>query len=183
MEYLSLNRDILVIGAIVGVNVVLLYLTLRRRPREGFRKAKVHRVLDGDTIIAISRWRKLVIRLGAIDCPEYGQHWGDTAKYGLIKLIGGRTIRIEQHDKDKYGRMVATIYVQSDGEREWVNVNARLVTLGHAWVYRQFYTYLPKHRRDELNKLERWARTKRVGLWRTPNPIPPWDWRRNSSQS
>lgn len=155
MEYLSPHGDILLVGAIVAVAVVLLYLTIGRKRGKGFRTAKVQRVLDGDTVIVTTRWRKLVIRLGAIDCPEYGQHWGDTAKYGLVKLIRGRTIRIEEHTVDTYGRMVATIYVQSDGKREWLNVNARMVMLGHAWVYRRFYTHLPKHRRDELNRLEK----------------------------
>jgi endonuclease YncB( thermonuclease family) len=29
-----------------------------------------------------------------------------------------------------------------------------------------------------LNQLERWAKSKRVGLWKTDNPIPPWKWRK-----
>ncbi len=42
---------------------------------------------------------------------------------------------------------------------------------------RRFYDHLPKDRQDQLNRLERWARSKKVGLWKTPNPIPPWKWR------
>jgi endonuclease YncB( thermonuclease family) len=60
---------------------------------------------------------------------------------------------------------------------EWVNVNERMVTLGHAWVMRKFYDHLPDDRQRNLNRLEAWARSKKVGLWRTPSPVPPWRWR------
>ena len=36
---------------------------------------------------------------------------------------------------------------------------------------------VPKDRQEKINRLERWARSKMVGLWQTPNPIPPWKWR------
>ena len=122
--------------------------------------------------------REIRIRLDAIDCPEDGQHWGDTAKYGLIKLIGGRDVRLEEYGQDRYERTLATIFVQHEYESEWINVNERMVTLGHAWVMRMFYDHLPKDRQDKLNRLERWARSKKVGLWQTPDPIPPWKWRK-----
>ena len=143
---------------------------------EDLQKYKVEWVVDGDTIIVSKRWSEIKIRLDSIDCPEDGQHWGDTAKYGLIKLIGGRKVHVEEHGVDFYGRLLATIYVQNY-TGEWINVNERMVTLGHAWVMRRFYDHLPKDRQDKLNRLERWARTKKVGLWRTSNPIPPWEWR------
>jgi len=31
--------------------------------------------------------------------------------------------------------------------------------------------------KDDANRLKRWARSKKAGLWQTPNPIPPWKWR------
>ena len=61
------------------------------------------------------------------------------------------------------------------------NVNERMVTLGHAWVMRMYYDHLPKSRQQKLNQLERWAKSKRVGLWKTDNPIPPWQWRQLGS--
>jgi micrococcal nuclease len=148
-----------------------------RQPIEGFPKAKVMHVIDGDTVIVAKGWDQVMIRLDSIDCPEDGQHWGDTAAYGLIKLIGGRKVHLEEHGLDSHGRTLATIYVQRANGEEWLNVNERMVTLGHAWVMRKFYDHLPKGRQDKLNRLERWARSKNVGLWRTQNPIPPWQWR------
>ena len=143
---------------------------------ENLPLVKVERVIDGDTVVVVKEWHKIKIRLDSIDCPEDGQHWGDTATYGLIKLIGGRMVRIEEHGVDHYGRTLATIYVQHT-YGEWMNVNERMVTLGHAWVMRRFYDHLPKARKEKLNHLERWARSKKVGLWKRANPTPPWRWR------
>ena len=140
-------------------------------------KVKVAYILDGDTVIVANGWSDVTIRLDFIDCPEDGQHWGDTAKYGLIKLIGGRRVHLEEHGLDSHGRTLATIYVQHESGSKWINVNERMVTLGHAWVMRRFYDHLPKDRQDKLNRLERWAKAKNVGLWRTSNPTPPWKWR------
>lgn len=144
---------------------------------EDFPEVKVEYVIDGDTVVIIKNWQKIKVRLDSIDCPEDGQHWGDIATYGLIKLIGKRKVRIEEHGVDPYGRTLATLYVQHGDGSEWMNVNERMVTLGHAWVMRRFYNHLPKDRQTKLNRLERWSKTKKVGLWRTPDPIPPWKWR------
>jgi micrococcal nuclease len=141
------------------------------------QKVEVRHIIDGDTVIVSQGWTEIRIRLSAIDCPEDGQPWGNIAKAGLIKLICGRHVYIEKHGLDDYGRTIATIFIMDDYRPEWINVNERMVMLGHAWVMRQFYKHLPKKRRDQLDKLESWAKSKRVGLWKTNNPIPPWRWR------
>ncbi len=101
------------------------------------------------------------------------------AKYGLIKLIGGKKIHIEEHGTDIHDRTLGTIYVQLKNRNEWQNVNERMVTLGHAWVMRMYYGHLSKERQNKLNQLERWAKSKQVGLWKSSNPISPWKWRRS----
>jgi micrococcal nuclease len=138
---------------------------------------KVEHVIDGDTVVVSNRKRQLRVRLDAIDCPEDGQEWGDIATAGLIKMIGGKHIQLEEHGTDRYERMLATLYVRNGSDGEWMNVNERMVTLGHAWVMRRFYKHLSKQRQAKLNQLERWAKAKKVGLWKTANPIPPWEWR------
>jgi endonuclease YncB( thermonuclease family) len=148
---------------------------------ENLPQAKVQYVFDGDTIGVSKGWFNFItIRLDAIDCPENGQDWGDTAKYGLIKMIGGRKVRFEEHGRDCYGRTLATLYIKKHSENKWLNVNERMITLGHAWVLRQFYDHLPKERQNKLNALETWAKSKKVGLWNTANPIPPWNWRKHN---
>ncbi len=152
----------------------------------GLPKADVKLVIDGDTVVVSIGGQREKIRLDSIDCPEGDQEWGSAAKYGLVKLIGGRSIQLEQQAVDIYGRIVATIYVWNETKNEWSNVNERMVTLGHAWVMRLYYNHLSKDRKNKLNQLERWARSKKVGLWRSQNPIPPWNWRnkcKNTSRS
>ena len=180
VEYQSTLTVLAVIGMVIAVIVACFRNTPARRRQHGYRVARVHRVIDGDTVVIATGWRKLTIRLDSIDCPEYGQYWGDIAKYGLIKMIRGRRIRFEEHAQDKYGRTLATIYVQQNDGAEWINVNERMVTLGHAWVSRHLYSHLPKDRQNELNWLERWARSKRIGLWKDADAVPPWKYRGNS---
>ena len=138
-------------------------------------------VQDGDTLIVRRGWSETTIRLDSIDCPEDGQPWGDTARFGLVKLVGGCTVRIEEHGVDPYGRTLATIYVQNVTRDDWLNVNERMITLGHAWAMRRYYDHLPPDRQKRLNDLEAWARSKKVGLWGTENPVPPWAWRKQQN--
>ena len=142
---------------------------------------KVKWVIDGDTVIVIKGRKEITIRLDSIDCPEDGQEWGDIATYALIKLIGGKSVKIEEHGYDDYGRVLATIYIWSEykKKKDWLNVNERMVVLGHAWVMRMFYDHLPFDRQDKLNRLEGWARSRRMGLWQKEDPTPPWFWRKN----
>jgi endonuclease YncB( thermonuclease family) len=140
---------------------------------------RVGHIIDGDTVIVFSTAAEYKIRLDSIDCPENGQEWGDIATRGLIKLIGGKSVRLEAHGTDVHGRTLGTLFVNSQETGKWQNVNERMVTLGHAWVSRLNYIHLPKSRQQKLNQLERWAKSKKVGLWKTENPIPPWKWRKN----
>ena len=66
----------------VANEVVLAYTRI-----EDFPIVKVAHVIDGDTVIVNEGRHEIKIRLDSIDCPECDQHWGDTATYGLIKLI------------------------------------------------------------------------------------------------
>lgn len=142
--------------------------------------AKVIRVSDGDTITVRSeqtcftgencRYGKLQyrIRLAEIDTPESDQPYGQQATDALSALVAGKTIKIEQTDKDRYGRIIANLYVNG------VWVNQELVRDGHAWVYRQY------SRSPELYKLESKAKSTQIGLWSLPESerIAPWVWRR-----
>ena len=142
--------------------------------------ARILHVVDGDSVVVTIDRDECDVRLDSIDCPEDGQPWGDIAAYGLIKLVGGRMVHLEQHGQDIYGRTLATIYVQRDGDHQWMNVNERMVMLGHAWVSRAYCGHLPPDRQQKLNRLQSWARSKKVGLWHEPNPTPPWNWRKTT---
>jgi endonuclease YncB( thermonuclease family) len=121
----------------------------------------------------------VTLRLSAIDCPESGQSWGDKATIGLVRMIGGKMVLVEKHGVDPYGRTIATIYLKEpDGLK---NINERMVMLGHAWVMRRYYKHLPIERQQQLNRLEHWAKKKKMGLWNQDNPMPPWKWRQKQA--
>jgi micrococcal nuclease len=142
-------------------------------------KAKVQRVIDGDTVIIDQKGKKIKIRLDSIDCPEDGQPWGNTATAGLVKMIGGQNVEFEVFGTDKYGRTLATIYATCKKTGRQINVNEQMVMKGHAWVMPQFYDHLPQERKNQMHTLENWAKSKNVGLWGTENPTAPWLWRNN----
>lgn len=144
--------------------------------------AKTAYICDGDTVDVVKQGHKIRIRLDSIDCPEGGQEWGSQAKFGLIKLIGGKRLRLEEYGVDYYGRTLATIYVWHDKRQDWLNVNEHMVTLGHAWVMRAYWEHLPVCRQTKLNRLESWSKSKQLGLWKESNPIPPWRWRADREQ-
>ena len=94
----------LIVAALVGAAFIASRVFRRVPSGSGFeggiRTAAVRHVIDGDTVVVSSGLSKVTLRLDGIDCPEIDQLWGDIARYGLIKLIGGRTIRYEAHALD-----------------------------------------------------------------------------------
>jgi endonuclease YncB( thermonuclease family) len=128
----------------------------------------VVRVADGDTITILdSSNTQHKIRFHGIDTPERGQPYGNAAREALAEKVAGRTVDIAVVDTDRYGRTVGRVFV--DGK----DVNLAMVEQGFAWWYRR---YAPNDR--ALEAAEKSARERRLGLWREPEPIPPWEWRR-----
>ena len=88
------------------------------------RYAKVDRVIDGDTIVLMNGSR---VRLEGIDAPERDQPYGPTATAALEYMVG-RSVYYVETDKDRYERMLATLYHSKEG----YNINASLVCAGFA---------------------------------------------------
>ncbi|HYD49650.1 MAG TPA: thermonuclease family protein [Terriglobales bacterium] len=123
-------------------------------------------VKDGDTIAVLHQGRETTIRLAGIDCPEKRQPFGNRAKQMTSALVFGREVRVQPTERDRYGRMVAKVYLPN-GE----SLNAQLVRQGMAWWYRKFSTDIA------LQTFELEARTARRGLWSDPAPLAPWEYR------
>ena len=124
--------------------------------------ARVERVVDGDTI-KLANGEK--VRYIGIDTPETKhpkkpvQYMGEEASEANRKLGEGKTVRLEfdVQKRDKYGRMLAYVYVDD------IFVNAWLVENGFA----QVSTYPPNVKHQELFlKLQREARENKRGLWK-----------------
>ncbi|MBK6616922.1 MAG: thermonuclease family protein [Nitrosomonas sp.] len=125
-------------------------------------------VSDGDTLTILdNRKKQIKVRLAEIDTPESAQPYGKRAKQELSRIVYGKTILVKVRDIDRYGRTVGRVYA---GE---IDVNAEMVRLGAAWVYR-------KYAKDQnLYALEKQARKNGSGIWSLPEAqrIPPWEWR------
>ncbi len=146
--------------------VLLLALSACGAPSATFT-GKCVAVTDGDTIRVMRSGREVRVRLDGIDAPERNQDFGTQAKKFASSLVFGRQVRVEDKGEDRYGRTLGIVFVGK------INVNEELVKNGYAWWYRH---YAPNNRRLEL--LERQARDAGKGLWSQPNPIPPWEFRR-----
>lgn len=125
-------------------------------------------IVDGDTITVRGDGVPYKVRLNGIDCPEAGQPFGRAASDYTAKLVMGRDVRLVEHPRDRYGRVVADVWL-SDGKC----LNRELVRAGYAWWFRR---YAPRD--QTLRKLEEEARDARRGLWADKDPVPPWGWRK-----
>lgn len=86
-------------------------------------------VVDGDTIVI----QKTQIRLFGVDAPELDHPHGKNAKWALVNLCKGKTIRAEVIEQDAYGRTVAKCHLQ-DGR----DLSAEMVKLGLAIDWPKF---------------------------------------------
>jgi len=57
-------------------------------------------------------------------------------------------------------------------------VGLEQIQAGLAWSYRAYATEQSPEDGDRYERAEQDAKAKKVGLWRDPDPVPPWEWRR-----
>jgi endonuclease YncB( thermonuclease family) len=143
------------------------------RPETETLTARVLWVDDGDSLEIRDDWgRRFRVRLRGIDAPERAQPYASVARRNLARLARGRAVTVSYDGVDKYGRLLAWVYVD-----EGVSVNLRQVQAGLAWHY-----VLPGQPwtadDDLLAQAEHEARQARRGLWARSSPQPPWQYRR-----
>lgn len=130
-------------------------------------KAKVIRIVDGDTLEVLFHELPVMIRLAHIDCPEKKQAFGNKAKQTLSDLCFGQEIEFDFKEKDRNGRYICVIY-----NSEGINLNKEMIRLGMAWHFKKY------SKDNAYAELENEARKNKIGLWQEPNPVAPWDWRK-----
>ena len=142
--------------------------TPARAGDEGVLYGPLVRVIDGDTLIVKVQGAALHIRLVGVDAPESDQPLGDTARKELAGLIGGQQCVLVYEEGDKYGRLVAHLWI---GDQY---VNAEMVKRGMAWFDS---ASAPD---DLLDLYQQEAREAKRGLWALPpeERVPPWEWRK-----
>ena len=82
---------------------------------------RVVRIIDGDTVDLLVERTEHRIRLAEIDTPERGQDWGRRASQALSEKVGGKDVRVDVTDVDRYDRLIGKIWLgDRDINREMV---------------------------------------------------------------
>ena len=137
-----------------------------------FVSGRVISVADGDTITIIGDGNaQYKIRLNAIDAPEKSQAFGQKSKQQLSNYVFGKDITVTWKSKDKYGRVLGTVFVGN------TDINLQMVRDGYAHHYKRF------DRSPAYAAAEADARQNRRGLWSDPNPISPEDYRHRGTSA
>ena len=137
---------------------------------KGYQAVKVS---DGDTLNVqkVENGKfvgKIVkIRMFGIDAPEKTQDYGIESKQALEKLVNGKTLEIEEKNRDRYGRTVAVVY--ADGK----NINEEMVKNGNAWWYQEYDKNDTKMQAYQEN-----AKKNKLGLFGKRGYIEPWNYRK-----
>lgn len=126
-------------------------------------------VSSGDTLTISVNKENFQIRLADVDCPEVRQPFFSQALRFTEDRTLGKKIRVNYEMIDSYKRVVGEV-ILPDGN----NLNIELMRAGLAWHYR----VKPKPS-EILARLEYDAWSHKIGLWVEPNPMPPWQFRRD----
>jgi endonuclease YncB( thermonuclease family) len=136
-------------------------------------EGRVVGVQDGDTITVLdSSKANHRIRLLGIDAPETGQPFGNRSGENLSEAIFNRVVTIEWSKHDRYGRIVGKVVLEGQ------DICLEQIKKGMAWHYKYYQDDQTREDRQLYAAAEIAARATHVGLWIDPNPIPPWDFRR-----
>lgn len=125
-------------------------------------QAQCVRVVDGDTILIRHEGKTVTIRINGIDCPEKDQPRGPEATEYTAAMVAGKPIDIEPVAWDRYGRMIAWVYVGG------YNLSTEILRNGLAW---------PCSGKPILKLAHQKARAARAGIWGDPDPVRPQKWR------
>lgn len=123
---------------------------------------RTSRVVDGDSVEAITRGKERRIRIAGIDAPEYRQDYGKEARTALASLVEGRLVLFVPYGRERYGRQLCSLIILSGIVSWWMAIG------GHAW---------PESRMTRILHLP--ARTMRRGLWGGSAELPAL-WRRRT---
>lgn len=95
--------------------------------------AKVVKVYDGDTITVACKYPKrsnnlyrFSVRLAGIDAPEMNAHdsieriEANNSKQGLYNLVFNETVRLDNIRIEKYGRLLADVYLHDLHINSWL---------------------------------------------------------------
>ncbi len=139
-------------------------------------RATVERVFDGDTIqVRDETGQILRVRISGIDAPERGQPFADRATESLVHLLTFKPVIVDVQGADIYRRLLAKVTC-GFGDAGLAQIRA-----GYAWAY-PWADSISEADRQLYAREEHIARISRAGLWSDPDPVPPWQFRREVNQ-
>jgi endonuclease YncB( thermonuclease family) len=127
---------------------------------------------DGDTLVVLDQGnRQQKVRLAAIDAPELRQAFGKVARQHLGELVFRKAVQVEYSGKDRYGRLLGKVTLNGQ------DINLEQVRAGLAWHYKRYADQQTEADRARYAQAEDEARKEKRGLWKAPQPLPPWQFR------
>ena len=148
--------------------LLLLFIGFPLIPHSQTFKGTVVSVPDGDTLHVRLGGTTMKVRLNGIDCPELGQRYGDEAKEFTTHLVLNKDVIVKGKGEDSSGYIVADVILEDQN-----NVGYEILKAGYAW----WFSGSSKEDRT-LFELEQEAKNEKLGLWKYPNPVAPWVYRR-----
>lgn len=140
------------------------------QPNNNLQEAKVVRVVDGDTLIAIVNGEEEKIRLIGIDTPEsvhsnkeknneYGTMASDYTKSIVPEVI---YLEYDEDPTDQYDRLLCYVWLYNDTSSMDNMLNARLLKDGYAFnkEYKPNVKYA-----DDFEEICNTAENNNSGLW------------------
>jgi endonuclease YncB( thermonuclease family) len=133
-------------------------------------KGRIIVVSDGDSVSLLDEKNVVFkIRLNGIDAPEKKQDFGNASKNFIGDLIYDKFVWVRTNGLDRYGRTIGTIYLNENMIGK--SVNEMSLENGMSWHYKKY------DKNILWSNIELKAKEDKVGLWKLPNPIPPWSFR------
>lgn len=142
--------------------------TIEKQAKKNLMYGNVIRVYDGDTLTLEGN---IKIRLYGIDAPELKQKGGKLSRSFLYNKVYGKKIAFEEMSTDRYGRIVAKIYLKDE------YINRYMLENGAAWWYEE---YAPND--TDLKEAFQNAKKNRVGIFKDYNIKNPADYRKENKK-
>ncbi len=136
-------------------------------PAESFRGIIRAEGTQGDLVTVSRDGKPITIRLYGVACPVAGQPLADRATSRVLEAAMESTVMVELVGQDKAGTPIARVSLP-DG----TSLNEDLVRQGLAWWDSP---NTPGAR--GLQRAATEAISAKRGLWSTPAPLAPWDYR------
>jgi|SRR6516164_4723664 len=111
-----------------------------------------------------------------LDAPEKGQGFDQQAKQAMSELVLGKDVVLQPHTIDRSGRLVARVLVGGQ------DAGLELLKQGLCWVYEKYVGEASALVQARYRNAQDAAQAQKAGLWRDPDPVPPWEWGKSEKE-